>query len=226
MKKFGKSRYDLYVELDKPALIILPKERYEFREFKYSRVNIDYHAEVDGCYYSVPYQLTGKEVEVYYTVHSVEIYFSGKRIAWHRRIYKRGEYSTQKEHMAAAHRAMANGYSVYYTRLNNLLSEIALIRATGSYLSWLKKLSKIRIIIIDDFGVCPMKAQDAQELLEIIEDRTISGGVIITSQLSVDQWHSYLSNPLVADAVLDRLIHNSHRLNLDGESMRKLRSAL
>jgi DNA replication protein DnaC len=139
-----------------------------------------------------------------------------------------GATGTGKTYLACAlgRRAMANGFSVHYVRLNNLLSEIALNRATGSYLSWLKKLSKTRVLIIDDFGVCPLKAQDAQELLEIIEDRILIGGVIITSQTSVDHWHSYLNNPMAADALLDRVIHHSHRLNLKGESMRKLKSEL
>ena len=84
----------------------------------------------------------------------------------------------------------------------------------------------MRILVLDDFGVSPMDAADVQELLEVIEDRVDLGSIIITSQLPVDQWYDYLNNATMADAVLDRLIHNSYRLNLQGESMRKLNSNL
>lgn len=84
----------------------------------------------------------------------------------------------------------------------------------------------MRILVLDDFGVSPMDAADVQELLEVIEDRVDLGSIIISSQLPVDQWYDYLNNATVADAVLDRLIHNSYRLNLQGESMRKLNSNL
>jgi DNA replication protein DnaC len=76
-------------------------------------------------------------------------------------------------------------------------------------------------LILDDFGVSPMDIRDAQELLEIIEDRVGAGSTIITSQLPVENWHDYLNNGTVADAILDRLVHNSFRLYLDGPSMRE-----
>ncbi|MBD3378149.1 transposase [candidate division KSB1 bacterium] len=122
---------------------------------------------------------------------------------------------------ALAHHAMVCGYSAYYTRISKLLAEIKLARADGSYLAFLKKMNKIRVLILDDLGVSPLEARDAQELLEVIEERTGFGSIMITSQLPVDHWYDYLNNGTVADAVLDRLVHTSHRLNLQGESMRK-----
>jgi DNA replication protein DnaC len=122
---------------------------------------------------------------------------------------------------ALAHNAIVGGFSAYYARISKLLSQIKLARADGSYLSFLKKMTKTRVLILDDFGVSPMDVRDAQELLEIIEDRVGAGSTIITSQLPVENWHDYLSNGTVADAILDRLVHNSFRLYLDGPSMRK-----
>ncbi len=105
MRRYGKSRYDLYLELDKPALKPLPTRRYVFREFKYGTVNIDYHIEIKGCFYSVPYQLAGQQVFSIYTADSVEIFHNNKRVALHVRLYKKGAFSTKEDHMASAHRA-------------------------------------------------------------------------------------------------------------------------
>ena len=139
-----------------------------------------------------------------------------------------GATGTGKTYIACAlaHNAISCGYTTFYVRISKLLSEIKLVRADGSYLSYLKKITKKKLLILDDFGVAPMDTRDAQELLEIIEDRTGVGSVIVTSQLPVDHWHEYLNNGTIADAVLDRLVHNSYRLNLKGESMRKTTSSL
>lgn len=105
IRRYGKSRFELYQELDKPALKPLPIRRYEYREFKYSRVNIDYHIELEGSFYSVPYQLAGQMMSVFYTADSIDIYNNNKRVALHVRSYQKGSYSTKEEHMASAHRA-------------------------------------------------------------------------------------------------------------------------
>lgn len=85
-------------------------------------------------------------------------------------------------------------------------------------------LAKFKILILDDFGSCPLKIEDVQELLEVIEERSLIGSIIITSQLPAKDWHDYLTEPTAADAILDRLIHKSHRFNLKGESMRKVKN--
>ncbi len=125
---------------------------------------------------------------------------------------------------ALANNAIVNGYSVLYIRLSRLFSEIKLVRADGSYLSYLKKLQKYNVLILDDFGSGAMKASDAAELLEVLEDRSYTGSTIITSQIPVVAWYEYLNQPVIADAILDRLIHTSYRIELKGESMRKLKS--
>ena len=137
-----------------------------------------------------------------------------------------GATGTGKTWLACAlgNNAIANGYSVFYIRLSKLFSEVRLARADGSYLLWLKKLTRYNVLILDDFGSGPMKASDVSELLEVVEDRSYSGSIIIISQLPVSSWHDYLNQPVVADAILDCLIHTSYRIELKGESMRKLKS--
>lgn len=146
----------------------------------------------------------------------------------HHNIIITGATGTGKTYLACAlgSNAIANGYSVLYCRVTKLLTQIQLVRGDGSYLSWLAKLAKFKILILDDFGSCPLKIQDIQELLEVIEERSMTGSIIITSQLDVKDWHDYLAEPTVADAILDRLVHNSHRFNLKGDSMRKVKNTL
>jgi transposase len=105
MQKLGASRRQLYERLDKPALKSLPSQRYETREWKDCRVNIDYHVEVDHHYYSVPHQLRGEQVEARFTNSIVEIIYKDKRITSHCRSYERGRHTTKAEHMPSSHRA-------------------------------------------------------------------------------------------------------------------------
>lgn len=107
IRLLGKSRRELYEELDKPALQPLPPEKYRYHEFKLCRVNVDYHIQLDKCFYSVPYQLVKKEVEVRYSDYTVKIFYQNKRVAVHNRFHHPGAYSTDKDHMASAHRAYA-----------------------------------------------------------------------------------------------------------------------
>ena len=140
-----------------------------------------------------------------------------------RNIIITGATGTGKTYIACAlaYNVMASGYNAYYARISKLLSEIKLSRADGSYLKFLKRMTRVRLLILDDLGVSPMDAREAQELLEVIEERTGFGSIIVTSQLPVDHWYDYMNNGTVADAVLDRLVHNAYRLDLKGESMRK-----
>ena len=107
IKYLGKSRRELYQELDKPALQILPSQPYVYKEFKLCRVNIDYHIQWEKCFYSVPYQLVKKEVKARCSDYVVEIFHQNKRVAVHNRLYQPGAFSTQEEHMASAHKAYA-----------------------------------------------------------------------------------------------------------------------
>jgi DNA replication protein DnaC len=123
-------------------------------------------------------------------------------------------------------RAIQEGFTVYAIRTATLLQDINLSRVDGSYTNLIKRFARYKLLILDDFGVSPISADDATNLFEIIEDRTEINSTIITSQLPVSNWYNYLNNDTVADAILDRIIHSSHRVELEGESMRKLRSKI
>jgi DNA replication protein DnaC len=125
---------------------------------------------------------------------------------------------------ALANRAIMDGYRVYYVRTPSLLEEIRLSRIDGTYTNVLKKYSRFQLLVLDDFGVAPMVEDDATNLFEIIEDRTNINSTIITSQLPVSEWYNYLNNNTIADAILDRIVHSSHRVELSGPSMRKVMS--
>ena len=123
---------------------------------------------------------------------------------------------------ALAKRAITLGYSVRYYRVSTLLEEIKMARLDGSYTKFLTKLSRFKLLILDDFGVSPLQSDEVNNLFEIIEERMFNGAVIITAQLPISEWHAYLGNETIADAMMDRLIHTAHKVNLKGESMRKM----
>jgi DNA replication protein DnaC len=123
---------------------------------------------------------------------------------------------------ALAKQAIFEGYSAKYYRVTRLLEEIKIARLEGSYTRTLQKLSRISLLILDDFGVTPLKPDELNDLFEIIEERTLSGSTIITAQLPVKEWHNYLGNATIADAMMDRLIYSAHRIEMKGESMRKV----
>jgi DNA replication protein DnaC len=122
---------------------------------------------------------------------------------------------------AIAKLAIEQKSSVRYLRMPRLHDELALVRAQGKLSMWLKNMSKIPLLILDDFGLIPMSANDQPLLLELIEDRYQRGSMIITSQLPIKLWHGQFTDPTLADAILDRLVHNAEKVELKGESMRK-----
>jgi DNA replication protein DnaC len=127
---------------------------------------------------------------------------------------------------ALANRACRMGFSAFYIRIPKLFHELALARADGSYSKIMKKLTKSRVLILDDLGLAPMSAQERRDLLEVVEDRHGLASTIVLAQLPLENWHENIRDPTIADAVLDRLVHTAHKINLKGESMRKLRSSL
>lgn len=122
---------------------------------------------------------------------------------------------------AFAQKACREGFQTFYIRSPQFFYQITLARADGSYGSLMKKLSKTQLLVIDDLGLSPLTDTERRDLLEVIEDRTGSGSTLITSQLPVDKWHDHIGEPTIADAILDRLVHNAHRIQLKGGSMRK-----
>ena len=101
--------------------------------------------------------------------------------------------------------------------------ELALARADGSYTTVLARLARVDVLVLDDWGLAAVTDVQRQDLLEVIEDRDATRSTIITSQLPRDQWHAYLGDPTIADAVLDRLVHNAHRIDISGDSLRRQR---
>ena len=125
---------------------------------------------------------------------------------------------------ALGNRAIIDGFTVYYIRTATLLEDIKLARLAGSYTNLIKKFARYKLLIIDDFGVTPISSDDTTNLFEIIEARAQVSSTIITSQLPVKDWYNYLQNNTAADAILDRIVHSSHRVEIEGESMRKITS--
>ena len=109
-------------------------------------------------------------------------------------------------------------------RLPRLIDELARYAALQKRSAFYRQLAKADLLVIDDFGLTPLADATVRDLLEILDDRYDRKSTLITSQLPVDQWHTYLGDRTVADAILDRLVHNSYRLELNGESMRKRRA--
>ena len=127
---------------------------------------------------------------------------------------------------ALTHSACRIGHSASYRRLPRLLTELAIARADGRYAKLLASIAKTTVLVIDDWGVSKLSAENRRDLLEIIEDRHGLRSTIVTSQLPVESWHAVIGDPTLADAILDRLVHNAYQLKLTGESMRKTRGPL
>ncbi|WP_440998235.1 IS21-like element helper ATPase IstB [Arhodomonas sp. SL1] len=122
---------------------------------------------------------------------------------------------------ALAQKACRDGYSALYTRVPKLLGELALARTDGTYAKRFNELSKLQLLVLDDFGLTVLSDTQRRELLEVIEDRYHRRSTLITSQLPVTEWYQAIGDPTLADAILDRVVHNAYRITLQGESLRK-----
>jgi DNA replication protein DnaC len=122
---------------------------------------------------------------------------------------------------ALGHKACRDGRSVLYQRVPRLFEALALARGDGRHARLLKTLARVQLLILDDWGLAPLAPEQRRDLLEIMDDRHGRTATIVTSQLPVDAWHATIGDPTLADAILDRLVHNAHRLTLKGDSMRK-----
>ena len=127
---------------------------------------------------------------------------------------------------AMAHKACLTGFTSRYYRLPRLWHELKVAKADGTYGQWLSQLAKVDILILDDWGLVSPDHDQRRDLLEILDDRYQQRSTIITSQLPITHWHEHLNDATLADAILDRLIHNSVRLELKGESLRKNKKSL
>ena len=122
---------------------------------------------------------------------------------------------------ALGHQACSVGYKVLYQHNTKLFARMKIAKADGSYLKELAKIEKQHLLLIDDFGIQPLDAQSRTALMEIIEDRHGKSSTIITSQVPINKWHEIIGEQTIADAILDRIVHDAHRLEMKGESLRR-----
>jgi DNA replication protein DnaC len=125
---------------------------------------------------------------------------------------------------ALGHKACREDLSTAYHRIPRLFQALALARADGRYTKTLRQLARVDLLILDDWGPETLSAEQRRDLLEIVEDRYDIRSLIVTSQVPVDRWYEIIGDPTIADAILDRLVHNAYRIELRGESMRKKKS--
>ena len=122
---------------------------------------------------------------------------------------------------ALGHKACRDNRSVLYQRVPRMFGDLALARGDGRYPRLMRALGGVKLLILDDWGLEPLGSEQRHDMLEIVEDRYGRGATLITSQIPVDRWHELIGDPTLADAILDRIIHNAHRLQLKGDSLRK-----
>lgn len=134
-----------------------------------------------------------------------------------------GPTGVGKSYLACAlgHKACLEGYSALYLRLPRLFEELRLAKADGRYGKLMLSYAKTDLLVLDDWGLTPMTDPQRRDLLELLEDRYGKRATIVTSQLPVSSWHEAIGDPTLADAILDRIVHNAHKIELKGESMRK-----
>lgn len=127
---------------------------------------------------------------------------------------------------ALAHKACREGYSSHYVRLTRLFQELDIGRADGRYAKLMRQFAKTDVLIMDEWGLAVLTDQHRRDLLEILDDRYNLRATIITSQLPIAHWHEAVGDPTLADAILDRVVHNAYKINLSGKTMRKEREKL
>jgi len=134
-----------------------------------------------------------------------------------------GKTGTGKSYLACAIGNMACrlNYSVKYYRLPRLLTDLSVAKIDGSYNRYLSNLKKNKLLILDDWGLAEITANDSRDILEMIEDKTNTGSLILSSQIPVSDWYQLFTDPTLADACMDRLVHNSYQIEIQGDSMRK-----
>ena len=139
-----------------------------------------------------------------------------------------GSTGVGKSYIASAigHQACIEGYRVMYFNTARLFAKLKMAKADGSYLKVVSRLERQHLLIFDDFGLQPLDNQSRMMLMEIIEDRHKNSSVIITSQIPVSGWYDIIGEKTIADAIMDRLVHEAYRIELEGESMRKMRKTV
>jgi DNA replication protein DnaC len=148
---------------------------------------------------------------------------SSEWVGYHQNLILTGPTGTGKSFLACAlgQKACRDGYRVRYYVAAKLFRELTRAHADGSFMGLSGKLLRTDLLVIDDWGMETLKESEYRDFLEVLDDRHGSGATLITSQFPTELWHDAMGNPTVADAILDRLVHNAHRIELKGESLRK-----
>jgi DNA replication protein DnaC len=141
----------------------------------------------------------------------------------HQNLFLLGPTGIGKTWLARAfgHKACRDGYTAYFTKATELFRDLAMARADGSLRKLLYRLSRVDVLIVDDWVMAPLAEGERREFLEICDERYQNRSTLLTSQLPVSAWHAQIGDPTMADSILDRLVHNAHRIELKGESLRK-----
>jgi len=149
-------------------------------------------------------------------------------ISAHQNVLLIGPSGVGKTYLACAlaHKACLEGYSTKYVRLTRLLQELSIAKGDGQYMKLICQLAKFDVLILDDWGLNQFNDEQRRDMLEILDDRHNLKSTIVTSQLPVEHWHEHIGDPTLADAILDRLVHNAHKIKLKGESLRKKKSGI
>ena len=144
-------------------------------------------------------------------------------VAKHENIFVLGPTGVGKSFVASAlaQKACRDGYSVFYARAQPLFRDLALARADGSLRHLLAKLGRVDVVVIDDWAMAPLTETERRDFWEICEERYQRRSTVLTSQFPVSRWHEQIGDPTLADGILDRLVHNAHRIEMKGDSMRK-----
>ena len=177
-----------------------------------------------ACLEDLDYHLPGRKIDR----HAVVQLAQGRWIANKENLLVTGKTGVGKSYLACAfaNQACRSGYSTLYTRLPTLLMDMEIARGAGTYRHIMRRLGKVNLLVIDDWGLAPMGDAARRDLLEVFEERYDRGSVLIASQLDVADWHGVVGDATLADAILDRLVHNAHRIKLDGPSVRDTKKGL
>jgi DNA replication protein DnaC len=144
-------------------------------------------------------------------------------VAKHENIFVCGPTGVGKSYLACAlaHKACRDGYSAFYTRAATLFRDLSLARADGSLRGLLLRLSKVDVLVVDDWAMAPLSETERRDFWEICEDRYQARSLVLTSQMPVAKWHEQIGDATIAEGILDRIVHCAHRIDLRGESLRK-----
>jgi len=185
-------------------------------EQKIKNARFRYKAAIEDLYYNNERNIDKNQI-----MRLTECTFIDK----HENVLITGSTGIGKSYIASAlgHHACSLGYKSLYHNVPKLFAKLKMAKADGSYLKEIAKIERQDLLILDDFGIQPFDAQSRAALMEIIEDRHGKTSLIITSQVPVSKWHEVIGEKTIADAILDRIIHDAHRLELKGESLRKKR---